>query len=67
MPNHSHRQQAEPARANRRLGALLLIICLLALPLGACGKKAIQLDAPDENMQGQFPRVYPDASTDPKP
>ncbi|MCH9049796.1 MAG: hypothetical protein IIA72_01745 [Proteobacteria bacterium] len=47
---------------NRRAGivrivTLLVIVCVLALPLGACGKKASP--EPPPGKQSEFPRQYP--------
>ena len=40
-----------------RIVTLLVIACFLALPLGACGKKA-SLDPPP-GKKTEFPRQYP--------
>ncbi len=40
-----------------RFVALLLIACVLAFPLGACGKKASP--DPPPGTQSEFPRQYP--------
>lgn len=46
---------------------LLLVGLLMAAGLSACGKRATRLDPPDASVPDEFPRVYPDPATDPKP
>ena len=55
-------------RMSARAGIPVVLLCLAGLlMLSACGKKATQLDPPDETISDQFPRSYPDPMTDPKP
>jgi hypothetical protein len=44
----------------------VLFTCIL-LSLCACGVKPGDVDPPEEVKTGEFPRTYPDLSTDPPP
>jgi len=47
--------------------APMLALLLLCLGLVACGKKPSEVDPPTDVTNDQFPRIYPDPATDPKP
>ena len=45
-----------------------LFLCLLfCITLTACGKRAAHVDPPPDLVKDEFPRIYPDPATDPKP
>ena len=44
-----------------------IFLCVNILMLSACGVKPSHVDPPEGAEHSQFPRTYPDTSTDPKP
>ncbi|NTU77133.1 MAG: hypothetical protein HGA90_04895 [Alphaproteobacteria bacterium] len=50
----------------RRAWALLVLLLGVGF-LGACGKKPGRVDPPLGTAAEEFPRTYPDPSTDPAP
>lgn len=46
--------------------SLAVLLILLTFSLTACGKKPGFVDPPPNVEEDQFPRTYPDPSTDPK-
>ena len=64
----SDRSDNRQARAYGPGMALFLLMGLgLALSLAACGKKPGHVDPPLGVDDDQFPKIYPDPATDPKP
>lgn len=43
------------------------LLCINLLMLGACGVKPPYVEPPEGAEHSEFPRVYPDVNTDPKP
>ncbi|HUY68526.1 MAG TPA: hypothetical protein VMV79_04420 [Alphaproteobacteria bacterium] len=67
MPDRWRQKQALRATA-RRVLLLIGLATLLAPMLAACGKKADELEPPGgAAVVHDYPRVYPDPVTDPKP
>ncbi len=48
-------------------GQAVFLLALLVLGLAACGKKPGHLDPPPDVTEDNFPLIYPDPDTDPKP
>jgi len=46
---------------------LILLIAVLGTVLTGCGKKPNKVDPPLGIEKDEFPRIYPDPSTDPEP
>lgn len=44
-----------------------ILLAVMAGLLSACGIKPNNVDPPEEVQRGEFPRTYPDLSTDPPP
>ena len=45
----------------------IISLCLAMALLSACGIKPSRVDPPPGTGKDQFPRTYPDPSTDPRP
>jgi hypothetical protein len=45
----------------------MLAVVAMVMSLGACGKKPGHVDPPEGVSPKEFPKVYPDPATDPKP
>jgi hypothetical protein len=64
MSNIRRQKQAR----KKRVTVLTLTLALtLTVPLVGCGKKPGYVDPPPEVTNDNFPLIYPDPATDPKP
>jgi hypothetical protein len=59
-------RQKKQARRIAYVGCFLML-ALLGPALAGCGKKPGAVDPPPQVINDEFPRVYPDLNTDPKP
>jgi len=53
-------------KAGQKIVFLLVLVVFIPI-LAACGKKPSHVDPPVGVIHDDFPRKYPDPSTDPKP
>ena len=57
----SHHRRNQAVSTLRFCAALALMVIMVT----GCGKRATQVDPPDNVTDDKFPLVYPDPSTDP--
>jgi predicted small lipoprotein YifL len=65
MSDHGYLRQELNRRA--RKAGFFLALLMLGFVLTSCGKKPGHLDPPPDVTEDNFPMVYPDPATDPKP